>query len=432
MKTSKYNFMIASLGLGLLSSCAHNVKKVELPTDMNPQDAISQTMLLQETARKSQADVLARSTYNQGHELLLDAREGYKDGDDNSEILEDIAFAQAYFQKAIANASVDTSFYAPILDAREMAVSAGVFNHNQTRELLKDTDDEFIDETDTFTEKIDPETVSGFQKKYLDIEVKTVQTNELGKAQKVLTMLEDRNASMLAPKSYNQALEDMLLSKNMISKSPRQPTTYNTSVYKTLRSTIMLRDVMEVISENGKSTPETAAIKIVNQNRKLGDAQMEVTALGTAVLSQADKIAFQKAKDDVRRLFTEDEAQVYQQGDKLIIRLKNMNFPVGKAVIPSDSKYLLTRINRIIDELDPRLIEVQGHTDSTGSKELNKTLSQNRADNVAKFLESKGLNTQIETVGLGQEKPIEDNESVQGRAANRRVDIVIMTKNTRG
>ena len=72
-------------------------------------------------------------------------------------------------------------------------------------------------------------------------------------------------------------------------------------------------------------------------------------------------------------------------------------------------------------------VRVEGHTDSTGSAQVNTTLSQQRADNVAKFLvEVGGISaSRIMATGYGSERPVASNETPEGRAANRRVEILI-------
>lgn len=72
-------------------------------------------------------------------------------------------------------------------------------------------------------------------------------------------------------------------------------------------------------------------------------------------------------------------------------------------------------------------IRVNGHTDSVGSKKSNLTLSNNRAKFIAKYITMAGINNdRIEWKGFGDEKPIADNESEDGRSQNRRVEFEII------
>jgi outer membrane protein OmpA-like peptidoglycan-associated protein len=71
-------------------------------------------------------------------------------------------------------------------------------------------------------------------------------------------------------------------------------------------------------------------------------------------------------------------------------------------------------------------IEIGGHTDSTGSREYNLDLSRRRARSVKDYFEKKGIAAdRIKTRGYGPDKPIDDNETADGRAHNRRIEFVI-------
>jgi outer membrane protein OmpA-like peptidoglycan-associated protein len=75
---------------------------------------------------------------------------------------------------------------------------------------------------------------------------------------------------------------------------------------------------------------------------------------------------------------------------------------------------------------DERSIVVVGHTDATGDDEKNMQLSQKRADAVSKFLTTHGVSEQrVRTEGMGERQPVADNKSPEGRANNRRVEVIL-------
>jgi outer membrane protein OmpA-like peptidoglycan-associated protein len=81
----------------------------------------------------------------------------------------------------------------------------------------------------------------------------------------------------------------------------------------------------------------------------------------------------------------------------------------------------------VLDEYDKTIIDVVGHTDSTGSHQYNQALSERRADSVAKYLISqKVARVRIETFGMGETRPIADNATAQGRQLNRRVELTLI------
>ena len=99
-------------------------------------------------------------------------------------------------------------------------------------------------------------------------------------------------------------------------------------------------------------------------------------------------------------------------------------FHTGKATIQDASAQVLDQIVNVLNEYKSSRFTVEGHTDSTGNKAKNLTLSQERADAVKAYLINKGIDSsRLEAKGFGQDSPIASNKTAQGRALNRRVEI---------
>ena len=106
--------------------------------------------------------------------------------------------------------------------------------------------------------------------------------------------------------------------------------------------------------------------------------------------------------------------------------MQGIEFETGKAKIKKKSYALLDKIAVIFIENENYRIEVQGHTDNTGKASANKKISEQRAKEVMKYLEKKGVPAERMTaVGYGQEQPIADNKTAAGRQKNRRVEFKI-------
>jgi len=101
-------------------------------------------------------------------------------------------------------------------------------------------------------------------------------------------------------------------------------------------------------------------------------------------------------------------------------------FAIGSATLNDDGK---RELDVLVEQLkapgtNVTAVTVEGHTDSTGSEALNQRLSEQRAQAVKDYMVEKGVDAElITTVGHGQSKPIADNNTTQGRAQNRRVEI---------
>jgi OOP family OmpA-OmpF porin len=106
-------------------------------------------------------------------------------------------------------------------------------------------------------------------------------------------------------------------------------------------------------------------------------------------------------------------------------------FDVNKADLKPAGKSELDALAAKLKDAQIEQITVTGHTDSSGSKQLNQSLSENRAEAVKAYLVSKGLDgSRIDTKGAGDTQPVASNNTAAGRAQNRRVEIDIRAQRT--
>ncbi|MBC8152904.1 MAG: OmpA family protein [Bacteroidetes bacterium] len=111
------------------------------------------------------------------------------------------------------------------------------------------------------------------------------------------------------------------------------------------------------------------------------------------------------------------------------VRLNNIFFDLGKAELRAESSPELDRIVTTLNDSPKMAIEVGGHTDNTGTNELNVRLSQDRADSVREYLIGKGIEPdRVASKGFGESKPVAVNETDEGRQQNRRVEFIIIKK----
>jgi OOP family OmpA-OmpF porin len=102
-----------------------------------------------------------------------------------------------------------------------------------------------------------------------------------------------------------------------------------------------------------------------------------------------------------------------------------INFDTGKATIRPDSKPIIDQIVQMLKANPDLALSVEGHTDNVGDPKSNQTLSENRAKAVAAELIAQDIDTKrLSTIGHGQDMPITDNKTEEGRAQNRRVELV--------
>lgn len=115
-------------------------------------------------------------------------------------------------------------------------------------------------------------------------------------------------------------------------------------------------------------------------------------------------------------------------GDNITLNMPgNVTFATDSADLSPAFFDVLGSVSKVLQEFDKTVVEVAGHTDSTGSDSYNQTLSERRASSVAQYLRSHGIrNERVLTVGMGESRPIADNGTAEGRQANRRVEITMV------
>jgi OOP family OmpA-OmpF porin len=115
----------------------------------------------------------------------------------------------------------------------------------------------------------------------------------------------------------------------------------------------------------------------------------------------------------------------------LVISLSGILFDVGRSALKAASQASIERIAAVLTQYPQHQIVVEGHTDATGSDELNLQLSRDRASAVRSALVAGGVDaSKISAEGYGESRPVASNDSAEGRQQNRRVEIVIVGAGT--
>jgi len=120
-------------------------------------------------------------------------------------------------------------------------------------------------------------------------------------------------------------------------------------------------------------------------------------------------------------------ANVERQGDQLVVRFNSaILFDTGKADLKPQSQKDLTDFAEVLKKYPDTDLTIEGHTDNTGSKSVNDKLSAERAEAVVAFLETRGVaRSRLSGRGFADTRPVADNNTAEGRAANRRVEVKI-------
>ncbi|WP_405236503.1 OmpA family protein [Lentisalinibacter orientalis] len=159
-------------------------------------------------------------------------------------------------------------------------------------------------------------------------------------------------------------------------------------------------------------------------DERLGGATEERRELMERLQAQ-NRIREQFAQ--VEKMFERDEAQVFREGNDVTLRLVGLSFPSGSASLEAEHYPLMEKVEAAINVFPRSQLTVEGHTDSYGGDESNVRLSQARAEAVMQYMINalRVPSYRLSATGYGETRPIASNETADGRARNRRIDIVI-------
>jgi len=168
--------------------------------------------------------------------------------------------------------------------------------------------------------------------------------------------------------------------------------------------------------------------RIRHTERTLAQTQQEKEAADAILAAQE---AAERTFGEVKGLFTPAEALVLRNAsDDIVIRLRGLIFESGESKLTEDHNTLLAKVVDAMSRYPSAKTIVEGHTDNVGLPSNNQKLSEKRAQEVMEYLVTATArpSEDFQGVGYGAEKPVANNATAQGRAENRRIDIVIVRR----
>jgi len=169
--------------------------------------------------------------------------------------------------------------------------------------------------------------------------------------------------------------------------------------------------------------------KLAEQTDEMKQAQQsQLSDIRDAFKVKLERETFEKTRQQqLRKLFKKGEVEILVNLDgSLLIRLTGLKFHSGRSKIASKYFDMLSRLKQAMDIYQERDLRIEGHTDSLGDVKPNQILSLKRAEAVRDFLVAAGADAaRLKALGYGEVRPIASNQFKQGRAMNRRIDVVI-------
>jgi outer membrane protein OmpA-like peptidoglycan-associated protein len=430
-----------------------NCKTIEhetLPADTDvPKEmtALEKSMI---EAEESQLGVKSPENFAEAKENFNEAKTLQQSNGDRDDLLEKIAISKAHLHKAQLTAQISGETIPEVFKAREDALKAGAGQH-YAKEMAS-IDNDLMDVTEEIEDDQDKSDALSERKelsdRYLSLELKSIKENHIGEARRSLDEAIANDAKSFAPRTLALASNKVALADRFIEANRHNPDVAKVSDDATAEAEHLVIVTKEA-KEIGGNDPELVVLEreglqadIIAERARVSATEAELGGAQEAI--DMSKSEIQAAQEENSRLMADkefneklmsaenvlskDEAEVFREGNALVIRLKTMDFKPGTSTLATTNYDILNRVNNIITELAPAAVLVEGHTDSTGSEKLNQRLSEERASTVKNYLTSTTATesqVKVETIGFGASRPIAPNNTKDGRATNRRVDIRI-------
>ncbi|MCW2392915.1 outer membrane protein OmpA-like peptidoglycan-associated protein [Sphingobium sp. B1D7B] len=159
------------------------------------------------------------------------------------------------------------------------------------------------------------------------------------------------------------------------------------------------------------------------------DRTEKIVGAGIGAVAGAGVGAYMDAQErKLRQQTAGTGVDVVRQGDELLLRMPSgITFATDQATVQPQAQSTLDQVASTLAEYPKTMIDVLGHTDSDGSEAYNQALSERRAQAVANYLGRRGVDpVRMATMGYGETRPVASNETADGKAQNRRVEIKIV------
>lgn len=164
--------------------------------------------------------------------------------------------------------------------------------------------------------------------------------------------------------------------------------------------------------------------RVDSSRRALAAAERRLDSLTT---ERARRRRRETRMREVRALFSPEEGRVRVSEDSVVLELSGVTFPAGEAEVTPESRAVLVKVESALRTFPGARVTIQGHTDARGDEERNRILSRERAIAVREHLLRRLPISadRVSAVGLGETRPVATNDTEEGRARNRRIDVVL-------
>jgi outer membrane protein OmpA-like peptidoglycan-associated protein len=440
-----------------------------------------------EAARAADAEFLAPGTFARARELYGSAEEDFARGRNIERIRLGLAEAEQLFVAATEAAEITTVTLAPLIKTRDDAAAANAATF--ATELWTSAEESFdsaVRRLESGGIREARSRADEAEALYRDAELTAIKAQYLSQTRALLAQAEQLRVPRFAPKTFARAQEllaeaERELSENRydtdLPRSLAQQANYEARhAIHLAQRIISIRDAnlteediilayeapltrvaaaadkvaaldngtepvaAELVAyiEDLRETAQQSQVDLENSRTRIAELEEDIRDLDEQLggVSEERVALVQRLEAEARlreqfetieQLFTRDEARISREESSVVLRLVGLTFESGSATVASGYRTLLEKVQQAATIFPRAQLVIEGHTDSYGSDETNMALSQQRAEAVSAYLSGElGVPAfRMSAVGYGETRPIANNETVQGRERNRRIDIRI-------
>lgn len=234
------------------------------------------------------------------------------------------------------------------------------------------------------------------------------------------------------PDMYTKAQSTIATAKPIIARKPKSPEVPAIFSACSLKTVAAVMQMAQEQYDRDLKTLMRKRIAALEEIKKIHEQINDVERSKATEMADKLKSDIEAMKSEADKKFKELQSsliQVTNDARGTIISMSDILFETGRANLTADLKTSLAKIAGILLVFKNSRVIVEGHTDNVGSEEYNQGLSEKRATNVMDFLIEQGVTpSRLTAVGYGLSRPIADNETKEGRAKNRRVDLIVQEK----
>ena len=474
LRAMRYGVMV--LVAALLCGASTSVSAQDVRADL-----FKEANAAMEKAKAANAELLSPTNFKKAMEYYSEAEKDLAKGENLSDIRETLTEATKYFSAAADATGLAKVTFPEPMEGREKAVEADASRYApqtwQKAEAMFAEAAAALEDGDVNEAKEKGAKAASI---YRDAELEAIKANYLNETNRLIEQADGLNVADYAPKTLKQAKDlaaqaDKELTNNRydsdyprsLALQARYEAAHAIQLSKAIKSakdadktpedlrleaekplaTIASAAGMEAKFDEGVEKPTQAIVQqiqaykdslkaLAEQRQAVAQYKHELEGIASerSELKKSLGVLEERRKTfaALEQMFLPQEGQVLRDGENVVVRLVGLTFDVGKSVIKPEHFGLLTKVQKAIDMYPGSKVNIQGHTDSHGSDAANLKLSQERADAVQAYLLA-NMNmdaSRMSAIGYGETMPVANNETADGRTANRRIDVVITPAET--